>query len=139
MPDPNKFDNKNDWMDACMHQLRKVENKEQDESVAQCINMWEGKKKKKKAARRVLSSYLEAVDKESGIIGVPMGAPEKGVRRKQLMEQRRITDRKPTDKGTPFAKPGEMVTWLNPHTRKEEKKRWDPKKMKPEEVVKVNG
>lgn len=60
MPNPKKFDNKSDWMDSCMHQLRKVENKDQQQSVAICLNMWRDKDKKKKLAHRVASAFIEA-------------------------------------------------------------------------------
>lgn len=107
MPDPKKFDNQRDWMNDCMHQLRREEGKEQDESVAQCLNQWRDKNKKK--ARHVVASFLEAVDKESGIFGVPIGPPEsKGLRRRQLMErQKRITHPSPLGEKEPKPKEGE--------------------------------
>lgn len=50
MPNPGKYDSKNSWMDACMHQVKKVEGKPQNQAVAQCLNMWRNKDKKKKSA-----------------------------------------------------------------------------------------
>jgi mannose-6-phosphate isomerase-like protein (cupin superfamily)/2'-5' RNA ligase len=49
MPDPKSFKSKEEWMDSCMHQLRKVENKPQGQSVAICLDMWRNKNKKKKS------------------------------------------------------------------------------------------
>lgn len=65
MPNPKEYSNKRDWMDACMHQCITVEKKEQEQSVAQCLNQW--RDKVKKSARKVVASFLEAVDKESGV------------------------------------------------------------------------
>jgi len=52
MPDPKKFKNKDGWMGACMHQLRRVEGKPQDQSVAICLDMWRNKDKKKKKNKK---------------------------------------------------------------------------------------
>jgi hypothetical protein len=69
MPDPNKYTNKQDWMDACMHHLRRNEGKKQEESVAQCVGMWatKGKKKKKKksAALFIRDMVKKVILKES--------------------------------------------------------------------------
>lgn len=56
MPDPRKYDDKQEWMSDCMHQTKKVEGKPQDQSVAICLSRWreKGKKKKKKSAAEVL-------------------------------------------------------------------------------------
>jgi len=40
MPDPKKYSDKNEWMDAFMRQTCKVEGKHQDQSVAICLSMW---------------------------------------------------------------------------------------------------
>ena len=106
MPDPKKFDNQREWMDACMHRLRREENKEQDESVAQCINMWKDKNKK---ARRVVSSYLEAMYKEAGV----WVETKKITRLKELLRprQQKIIE-EPASKDIPFAEPGEMIIEL---------------------------
>ena len=51
MPNPKDYDNKQDWMDACMSQ-QKDEGKnmkkedERDQAVAICLNMWRDKNKK---------------------------------------------------------------------------------------------
>jgi hypothetical protein len=73
MPNPKEFSNKKDWMDACMHQCVTVEKKEQDQSVAQCLNQW--RDKEKKSARKIVASFLEAMDKESGIWIEPKRTP----------------------------------------------------------------
>lgn len=50
MPNPDKYSDKQKFMDDCMHQVKKVEGKPQDQAVGQCLSMWreKGKKKKKK-------------------------------------------------------------------------------------------
>ena len=48
MPDPTKFKKKDQWMNACMHQMVKVEGKPQDEAVAVCLDLWRTKDKKTK-------------------------------------------------------------------------------------------
>jgi len=105
MPDPKKFENQRDWMDACMHQLRKVENKEQDESVAQCINIWRDKNKKR--ARHVVASFLEAIYKKNAGIWVET---KKITRLKDTLRsrQQKIVE-EPADKDMPFAEKGEMI------------------------------
>jgi len=72
MPYPKEFSNERDWMDACMHQCVTVEKKEQKPSVAICLNRW---RKGKKSARRVIASFLEAFDKESGVWIDPKRTP----------------------------------------------------------------
>ena len=65
MPDVSKFKSKNDWMDACMHQVKKVEGKPQNEAVGRCLGEWAGKgKKKKKCASDILRKIAEEI-KES--------------------------------------------------------------------------
>jgi hypothetical protein len=59
MPDPNKYKDKHDFMNDCMHQTRKVENEPQDKAVAICLNMWKEKGKKKSAA-----DYLRFLSRE---------------------------------------------------------------------------
>jgi len=60
MPDPNKYKNEKEWMSDCMHTLLHVEKKDQDQAVAQCLNMWRQRKKK---ALKVINSYLKgAID-----------------------------------------------------------------------------
>lgn len=58
MPDPNKFSDKQDFMDACMHQVVKVEGKSQPQGVAQCIGMWESRSKKKKKKKKCASDLI---------------------------------------------------------------------------------
>lgn len=50
MPDPKGYKDKQEFMSDCMHQLRKVENKPQDQSVAICLSMWKNRGKKKKSS-----------------------------------------------------------------------------------------
>lgn len=45
MPDPKKFKTEEEWMSACMHQVKTVEGKPQDQAVAQCLNMWRNRDK----------------------------------------------------------------------------------------------
>jgi hypothetical protein len=65
MPNPKDFDNKQDWMDACMSQ-QKDEGKnlkkedERDQAVAICLNMW-GDKNKKKASKAKVASAAKAL------------------------------------------------------------------------------
>jgi len=56
MPNPKDFSDQNEWMDACMHQVKKVEGVPQDKAVAQCLAIWrdKDKKKKKKSAADIL-------------------------------------------------------------------------------------
>lgn len=55
MPNPNKYKGKTEFMDDCMHQCVRIENKSQEESVAQCLSMWREKgKKKKKCASELI-------------------------------------------------------------------------------------
>jgi hypothetical protein len=55
MPDPGEYKNEQDFMSDCMHQVKKVEGKPQDQAVAQCLSMWRqehgGKKPKKKRSK----------------------------------------------------------------------------------------
>jgi hypothetical protein len=86
MPNPKEFDNQKDWMDACMHQRKTVEKKDedQDQSVAICLNMW--RDKDKKSARKIVASFLEAIDKESGVWIDPKKTPrliERGLQRER--------------------------------------------------------
>jgi len=48
VPNPKNYDNKDDWMGACMHQLKKNEGKGQDESVASVFLRGEIKTKRRK-------------------------------------------------------------------------------------------
>lgn len=57
MPDPKKFKDKQKWMAECMHQVKKVEGKPQDQAVAICLSQWRNKDKKKKAS--IISSRLD--------------------------------------------------------------------------------
>lgn len=68
MPDPNKFEDKQDFMDVCMHQVVTVEGKPQPQAVAQCIGMWESRNKKKKKKKKCASDILrEASNRLLGI------------------------------------------------------------------------
>jgi hypothetical protein len=64
MPNPKKYTDKREWMDDCMHQTRKVEKKDQDQSVAICLSMWRNKDKKKgkrKQASDIIRCAAEAL------------------------------------------------------------------------------
>jgi hypothetical protein len=52
MPDPKKFKNKDKWMGAGMLQMKEVEGRPQDQSIAICLDMWKKKDKKKKMEKR---------------------------------------------------------------------------------------
>jgi len=52
MPNPKDFKNQDKWMNACMHQVKTVEGKGQDQAVAQCLAIWRDKGKKKKSKKR---------------------------------------------------------------------------------------
>jgi hypothetical protein len=55
VPNPNDYDKKDKqkFMADCMHQVKTVENKPQDEAVSQCLGMW-GNKDKKKCASEII-------------------------------------------------------------------------------------
>jgi len=62
MPNPSNYSDQNKWMDDCMHQMRKVEKKPQDQSVAVCLNRWREKdKKKKKCAAGFIRAIAEGM------------------------------------------------------------------------------
>jgi hypothetical protein len=54
MPDPKKYKNQNDFMDDCMHQCVRIENKPHEQAVAQCLSVWREKGKKKKCASELI-------------------------------------------------------------------------------------
>lgn len=56
MPNPNNYkeNEKQKFMSDCMHQVKKVEGKSQEESVSQCLGMWGSRGKKKKCASEVI-------------------------------------------------------------------------------------
>ncbi len=123
MPNPKEFNKKEDWMDACMHQQRKVENKEQGQSVAICLNMWKDKDKKKSASR-VANAFI-ASELEATIFTQP-----KYPRTKDFLHQRQEKDTaKPAERGEPFAEKGEEVIEILPGG-KEVKKPYNPVTMK---------
>jgi hypothetical protein len=60
MPNPKDFNDQNDWMDVCMHQVKTVEGKGQAEAVAQCLAIWRDKgKKKKKSASDIIRELAD--------------------------------------------------------------------------------
>jgi len=131
MPNPKEFDNQNEWMDACMHQQRKVENKDQAQSVAVCLNMWKDKDKKKSASR-VASAYI-ASELEAAIFV----QPKQPMRTRDRLHQRPEKDSiKPTDKNEPFAEKGEEVIEILPGGR-EVKKPYNPITMKNKDLKPV--
>jgi len=87
-----------------MHQLRKVENKEQNESVAQCINIWRDKNKRR--ARRVVVSFLEAIYIKNAGVWVET---KKITRLKNFLRPRQRIVEEPASKNMPFAEKGEMI------------------------------
>ena len=130
MPNPKKFDNKNEWMDTCMHQLRKEEHKDQQQSVAICINMWRDKNKKK--AKRVVASFLKAQDKEAVLWTEPRKIP-------RLKERLRPHQEKTVKKDTEpfFAEKGEEVIEILP-SGKEVKRKYNPATMKDKQLKPVD-
>ncbi len=130
MPNPNKFKNEKEWMSACMHQLLKVEKKDHDEAVAQCLNMWRQRKKKamkvinkyregasinmedtknKEAAHRVLSAYL----KKESLYGEPLSPAEvskiKRLRKREQQHQKGETIPSTPLSEEPLPKVGEVI------------------------------
>jgi len=77
MPDPKDFKSQESWMGACMHQTLKHEDKEQDQAVAQCLNMWRKKSKKKvrrgKKSKRTAGEILRCAA-EALLVGQPPSA-----------------------------------------------------------------
>jgi len=63
MPNPKKYKNKNKLMGECMHQVETVEGKPHEQAVAQCLQMWRDKGKKKCASEliRELSYKLSSL------------------------------------------------------------------------------
>ena len=61
MLDPKKYDNQNDWMDACMHSMRREEGKPQQQSVAVCLSKWRNKDKKKKGQKKCAADYVRGL------------------------------------------------------------------------------
>lgn len=114
MPDPKKFDNKNEWMDTCMHQLRKEEHKDQQQSVTICLNMWRDKNKK---ARNVVVTFLEGIDKEGNIVTDFKKIPRLKERLLQKQERGHGLQKGPKT----FADPGEEVTELIPGGKEEKR------------------
>ena len=58
MPNPNKYTDKQKFMEDCMHQVKTVEGKPQEQAVAQCLAMWRGKGKKKKKEKKCASDLI---------------------------------------------------------------------------------
>jgi hypothetical protein len=62
MPNPSNYKNteKGKFMQDCMHQTLKVEKKDRDQSIAQCLGTWKNrnKKKRKKCASEILRSIV---------------------------------------------------------------------------------
>lgn len=62
MPDVKDYkkNEKQKFMDDCMHQVDTVEKKPHDQSVAQCLGMWgeKGKSKKRSASLECISSKV---------------------------------------------------------------------------------
>lgn len=120
MPRPNKFKSEKEWMSACMHQILHLEKKDRDQAIAQCLNMWRKRKKKamkivnnyirgasdsmenikkKEAAHRVLSTFLE----KEGIYGEPLSPGEtkiveRGLRKKEKTKSQKAVPLKVGDK-----------------------------------------
>jgi|AACY02.16.fsa_nt_gi hypothetical protein len=70
MPDPKRFKNKSNFMDECMHTMRKEEDRPQDQSVAICLDMWRRKDKKKKCASEALRCAAKALmATENSLVG----------------------------------------------------------------------
>lgn len=63
MPNPEDYDNKDSWMDACMHQVKKVEGKPQDQAVAQCLSMWRNRDKSASVTTCDIKRVVAVLDK----------------------------------------------------------------------------
>lgn len=62
MPNPNKYKDKTEFMNDCMHQVDTVEKKPHDQAVAQCLSMWHEKgKKKKKCASELIREQSQRI------------------------------------------------------------------------------
>ena len=60
MPDPKRYKDEDSFMSDCMHTTVKEEGKSRDQGVAQCLNMWRNRNKKRKGkAASVVLRYLE--------------------------------------------------------------------------------
>lgn len=59
MPNPKKYKNQKNFMRDCMHITVDVENKDKDQGIAQCLNMWRNRKKK---ARNIINRFRQADD-----------------------------------------------------------------------------
>jgi len=57
MPDPNRYDNEKDFMQDCMHETLKVERKNKDQGLSQCLNMWRNRHKR---AQSVVTRFRQA-------------------------------------------------------------------------------
>jgi 2'-5' RNA ligase len=60
MPNPEDYsrDDKQKYMEDCMHQVQTVEGVPHDQAVAQCLGMWGNKGKKKKKKKKCASELL---------------------------------------------------------------------------------
>jgi len=67
MPDPKNYDNEDEWMSACVPTL-KEEGKDQDQAVAQCMNMWKERDGEEKSVTVKFESRSE--EKEVRILPV---------------------------------------------------------------------
>lgn len=68
MPDPKKYKKKQDFMNDCMHVMRREENRPQDQSVAICLSMWKNRNKDKNNNLRKRSSISDEIRKNACMI-----------------------------------------------------------------------
>lgn len=61
MPNPKLYKDPKNFMQECMHTTVKDEGKSREQGVAQCLNMWRSRHKKKKKANSVASSWLNSI------------------------------------------------------------------------------
>lgn len=64
MPNPSKYTDKQKFMEDCMHQVKTVEGKPQERSVAQCLAMWRSKGKKKKKEKKCASDLIRGLSQK---------------------------------------------------------------------------
>ena len=120
-------------MSDCMHQTVNVENKDQDQSIAICLNMWKqkGKKKKKESsmsdkrkAQRIVASFFK---KDAMLLHQDTGNNKFYVLKTKKSPKTRPT---PSKLGEPFAEKGERVNVLQ-QDGSFKKMPFDPGKMEP--------
>lgn len=62
LPSPKKFKDQKAFMKECMHQTLHMEKKEKDQAIAQCMQMWRDRSKKK-AVSEVIKEFSSIINK----------------------------------------------------------------------------